>query len=224
MKAKLGLFRIGILLYLLLPISCSEKTVECSDSCCGDSGLEQEYTTIDSLSIIAGSIETTQKNGYETIEFTKTLSSDWETAAINIEVAELLYFSQRNLKPSEFQFSFISSAYACSPVEPKPTQKIESFVITSDIDLTIGEETYASGTDLSKHFIAMSKFVSQDPMSIEGFIAEQNDEVYFFGTFGSSIWLQLNKYIKMPQQTLTIQITFDDQSTFELITKDFSIQ
>ena len=224
MKRKHGLLRIVFICYLLAPISCADNRSVCSDSCCGET-FEDEFTKVDALTLTSGSLQFEQRYGYNVVDFIKAFSSNWEAAALSIEVTEIAYLARlNNRKESTFNFSFINRAVACSPPEPEPTQQLDSIIITSNKDLVVGDSTYESGTDISAHFSVISKYSSGENQSIDDFVIKQNDRLDYFGTYWSSLILKLNKYIMMPEQTLTVRVVFDDQSAFTLTTDKFKIE
>ena len=216
--------RIALICFLLTPFSCSDLRFGCTDSCCGET-FEQAFTAIESLTITTGSIEIDPEDRFERWNFTNTLSSNWETAALRVNVEDLTFLAQSIQQENRnFNFSLMSSAFACDPPEPEPTQPLSAILITSDRDLMINETAYGSGADLSEFFSVVGRLVTDGNQSIAEFIIAQNENLYLLGSIESGLILQLNQHIAMPAQTLAIRFEFEDQSVFELTTRDFTIE
>ncbi|MTI29428.1 hypothetical protein [Xanthovirga aplysinae] len=206
--------------YLMVPIGCGQENLRCSDSCCGET-FEQEFTKIESLTVDVGKIKVDKNSSNEQNNFVYSKSDDFKFAAIKIAVIELenLSFSHMN----KFNFSFIQSAYACSPPEPEPDQKLTSIRITSDKTIFRDSKTFNSGQDLSELFEVV-EISNEFNRPIEDFIIDQNEHTFLFGSYESSLILKLNQQIHIPQNELSIEINFDDNSQYVLTTNNFKIK
>ncbi|UXX77896.1 hypothetical protein N7E81_11005 [Reichenbachiella carrageenanivorans] len=217
-------FKILLCIYLVVPFSCEDSKYNCSDSCCGET-FEQEYTEIDSLTLTVGSIEIFQGNGYQRNDFSTNKSTSFNDAAINIEIYELTWLAKLyESHQSNFNFSLINQAYACSPPEPEPTQNLTSITISSNQPITVGDITYESGDNLSDFFSIVNRYSDEEDSTIENFIIQQNESPYLFGAYGTSMTFRLNTDINIPNQTITIQVSFDDNSKFSLKTDEFVVE
>ena len=216
--------RFVLCFFLIVPLSCQDSKLECSNSCCGET-FEIGYTEIDSLLIDVGSIEVYQGNGYQRNDFKTTKSSSFEDAAIMIEVSALNRIASvpDNSKPNS-SFLLINHAHACSPREPEPIQKITSISVYSDQPVTLENTTYAAGDDLSDFFSVVNLFSDQKDTRIEDFIFEQNKFPLLFGSFDNPLLLRLSTAIQLPKQTITVRLAFDDGSVFSLSTNEFIIE
>ncbi len=179
MKYLSGMRRILSLLIVIvithLPLGCY-----IGDDCGGYTPLEARITDITSV------VGVLTSSG-----FSNSRSTEFDEAAINVSIAGIEYIEISDA--SQPGFSFINSAYACSPPEPPPTQAITSIQITSESSVFFGGEEYASGQDLSQLFIAADYLYARSPTTIAEFIEQQNQDLYIFGYDGANVAFQLGE-------------------------------
>ena len=221
-SSKYILIKVCIFLYLLFPFSC--ETITCNHSCCGEN-FKESFTEIDSLRLAVGSVKLRQDSKGVYHEFASDTSTQWDKVALNISVYNVSLIAHQNMgKFNHASFSLVNRLQACSPPEPQPAQKITSISITSDQDMTIDGALYAAGTDLVSFFGTYPRYRYEEMENIEGFITEQNDNPYRFGSTYSSVIFGLQQKVPFPQQKLSIAFHFDDNSVFTLSTDEFIVK
>ena len=214
------LIKLILCCYLIVPFSCEKFEFNCSHSCCGES-FDQEYSIIDSMSITTGKIISYKDNGYNRDVFEQSSSNSYATAALRIDIVGVKQLSFE-YKP-KFNFSLMSTAYACSPPEANPTQRISSIRISSDKTINDNGTSYKPGEDLSVFFEIVPEYDNTENMTFEEFINKQQGEPSLFGSYSSGLTLKLNKQLTVPENILTITMNFDDDSEFILSTEEFSV-
>ncbi len=209
-------------MYLLVPLSCDD----CNDSCCGVE-YNHEYTVIDSLSVLVGSIQLEGSPGYEWYDFSADKSTAYEDAAISVRVSEVsLDLAQANESTFDMHFSLINRATACSYAGPEPTQGIQRISIFSDSDIVFNNAVFKAGADLSSFFSVLNRYGDEEEgnLTISDFIDLQNGFRYAFGQEGSYIVFVLNEDVKFSGQTLTFRVHFDDDTDFLVTTDEFIVE
>lgn len=186
---KRNLIKISLLLFLILPFSCDLFTDECG-------GFKTTYTTIDSLSI---RIEETN------------ITADSVQKKIYIQVENEIYTIQ-NSDQFRLGFSTASNAFACSPPDPIPTQKLESLNITSSDTIQIGNKVFAPNESINELFyidfyekVSIEKYIESYDVSIS-----QNSNPLTLGIINN---IEFNS-------ELTFTITLNDNAQFILKTNE----
>ena len=209
--------------YLIIPFSCEkdDEVDPCSyDPCCGVS-FKQQYSIIDSMSIQTGKTISNQGDDYEFNFFESLSSNSYDTAAIRIEVVKKKILSFE-YKP-KFNFSLMSTAYACSPAPALPTQRVSSIIIRSDKTIYDKDSSYKAGEDLSDFFEIVPEGINAEKMTFDEFINKQQDDLNLLGRYSPGLILKLNKHLTIPENKLTITMKFDDNSEHILSTEEFTI-
>jgi hypothetical protein len=192
----------------ILPISCNKH---CNDSCCGET-FEQQYTKIKDMGILVGHFSKTR---YE-YNFSEQEISNPDSAAIFI-YSSFSHLAQ-NKKSS---FNLFANAYACSPLDPSPTQVLAGLVISSDSVRTFNNTSLQPGNNIAHLF---NFYTTRDQFeSVDALLQFQNGQPFFFGSYINFIAFKFKDVDQMKQQTLTFKFNFDDGSVFSLTTDDFVI-
>ncbi|MFN6945724.1 MAG: hypothetical protein ACK4ND_12325 [Cytophagaceae bacterium] len=127
--------------YVLLPIV---GIVSCNKHDCGP--FPNRYKTVGLDWFNYKAIYSDNPDSSFTLSEIENDSVDYNQYAILIKPKQETYFA----RSSNFgNFSLVKTAYACSPVEPKTDEKIDSIVITSTKDYNAN---HPSGSDLSDLF------------------------------------------------------------------------
>lgn len=162
-----------------------------------------------------------QVGSFDLSAFDFFINKDYEQAAIRISVTEVDYFeisqSRRN------SFSLVNVARAREPAPPEPTQSIQSLIITSDLPIYTGSNTYNSGDDLASLFKVTGQFLNEG--TIDQFIERQNDDPWLFGEVGSQIIFQLlDQPDSAINQTLTFTFDFSDGEVIAVESPNFEVE
>ena len=171
-----------------MPISCIQ------DDCGGGGGGE---TKITELSAMVGE--------FSSSEFSSLKSTDFRLATILIAISDVEY-AEIIETVGNTSFSFINTAYACSPARPEPSQEIESIMITSSLPIYSQKREFSIGESLNELFKATRYTYSDGESSISEFIERQKDNLDIFGDAGASIVFQLRE---KPDSLITQNLTFD---------------
>lgn len=164
-------------------------------SCVTDCGVDPMKSSITELYGMVGSHTS---NG-----FTATKSTDFTQAVVLVTIGKVKYTKIAKSTKSN-NFSFINTAFACSPIPPK-LQKIESITISSEAPV------YAQGREFSPDDQLNELFKIIGYSSIGNFIGRQNDSPWLFGDKGTSIEFQLKDQPDSTiNQTFTFEIAFFD--------------
>lgn len=153
--------------------------------------------------------------------FTPANSQGYTTAAIQVLIESMDYQEVSHLNPV---FNFTHAAYACSPIEPQPTQAIERIIITSSASVFFNEIEYPAGVDLTEFFKVSSYDYRDEERTISEFIEIQKMDMWFFGYEGANVIFQL-----VDQPTLSInqpfsfRFEFSDAAVIEVETDDFVV-
>lgn len=186
---KYNLIKISLLLLLILPFSC-----EFFDDDCGDFGTY--YSTIDSMSIRI---------------VDNFITPDSIQKRIFIEVINENY-SNLNNDHFRFEISTANKAFACSPPEPTPSQRLESLNITCTDTIRIEDRVFVPNESLNSHFyvdgfekVSIKKYLETPNNRLL-----QNSNPLVLGVFDN---FEFNS-------ELTFTLIFDDQAEFILKTNE----
>ncbi|NQZ78851.1 MAG: hypothetical protein HRT61_22455 [Ekhidna sp.] len=198
-------------IYLLVPFSCSFG----DEPSCSGGGWIQE-TQVESIGLIVGSM--TEDRGFSYDRFTS-----FEHSVMNIHVEDLKFLAKRKEhQPTKSNF-LISSAVASPGPQYVTTQTIATIRIYSDKQVSTSLSKYGPGSDLSELFSIIPANMNEAKKSFIDFIAEQKAGVNVFGDYEHPIYFSLNERVKIENQSITVSITFDDESIVTASTSDFVI-
>lgn len=200
---------LGIILVTHLPISCGDggDGIECG----GFTPLEARITE---LTPIVGT--------YGSSGFSTSITNEFDQAAINISITNMDYSEiSQSVKRS---FSLMSSAHACSPPQPEPTQSINTITITSESSVYFGGQEYLKGEDLSDLFKVIDYSRSEDQITVKEFVNLQNNDLWILGYDGAYVVFQLtDKPDNTINQKFIFTFEFSDSEKFEIETSDFEV-
>ncbi len=200
----------GIALVLILTLS--NTLVSCVEDNCG--GFTSQEASIAEL---RASIGTVSSEGFST-----TLSNDFEIAAIQIIIEEMNYSEIASNIPSLF---FDNIVYACSPLEPTPTQTIESINITSEVSVFFDGEEYQSGENLAELFKVSGYLYSNEEITVQDFIGRQKSDLWIFGQQGANVIFQfINKPGSLINQEFSFEFELSDSKRVSVQSSTFEVQ
>ncbi|MGL1885754.1 MAG: hypothetical protein OCD76_04505 [Reichenbachiella sp.] len=211
-KKYLKTIKIALVVYLIVPFSCS---IGDEPSCSGGGWTEE--TKVESIGLLVGSI--TQDR-----QFSGNQSTLYQNSVLSINVLELEYLAMKNSRPFTNSPFFISSAIASPGPTYTPTQTIESIQIYSDKQISTSLSDYESGEDISILFSIIPSNIDEEKKSFIDFLSDQKNGINVFGDYEHSIYLSLIEDTKIKDQSITVSITFDDESIVTASTSDFIIE
>lgn len=176
----------------------------CDDGCGGFGG---SATSILDLEALTGS--------YNNDVFRNKVSTDFETAAIQVYISDLELLSASNYLKSPF----ITSAYACSPIPPDPQEVIAGITISSPESVTFGGQEYMSGESLN----ALFQVASYGNSTIEEYIAAQEDNPLFAGLQSFFVLTLVDNPYTQISQDFNIVVELSDGRQFDLLVTDFEV-
>lgn len=186
----------------LIPIGCSDRF-----GGCGDLKPVKDFYIRD---MAAKTVLI--KNQNSNIDTSKYYDSD--------SIATALYITSKQeacIYPQNYSISFTSSAYACSPAQPKAKQRIKSIVLIASAPFNLRGKDYFSGDSITDLFL-ISQYHSAF-LDIDNFLSTQ----YYIDAYGE-LWLKL---AASPFQNLdlnyTIELTLDDETKFDFVDQRLKI-
>jgi len=195
---------IAVILMTNLPISCDQRTNDCGP-------FPKMVSIIKELDIVVGKYDS---NGFTEIESNKYNESAIRIEGANIETTEVAGIQ------NPFHFSMINQAYACSPIDPEPTQTISSLNISSESSVFIDGKEVEAGSSLNEYF----KVLYYGGRTVEEFLSFEINAYDSFGHLGSSFYLMLNQQPDQPiNQKMQIKLNLSDDVVFDLETEDFKV-
>ncbi len=211
-KIKFQIIKIVIVIYLLVPFSCS---IGEEQSCSGGGWTEE--TKVESIGLLVGSITRDQQFSWE--QFTS-----YQNSVLSIHVLELEFLATQWARPFSNSQFLISTAVASPGPIYVPTQTIESIQIYSDKQISTSLSDYEPGEDISNLFSIIPSNIDEEKKSFINFLAEQKAGENVFGDHEHTIYLSLNEDTKIKDQSITVSIIFDDESIVTASTSDFIIE
>lgn len=174
-------------------------------------------TTKATISELSSSVGTFTKSG-----FSDAISNEYDVAAIRITISSMNRSKISALHNNSF--SFINSAYACSPAEPAPTQAIESIIITSESSVFSQGKEYPKGENLIELFKVGYSYYN-DGLTVNEFIERQNSDLWIFGYLGADAVFQLTSQPDSSiNQSFTFLFEFSDSVKISIQTPTFEVK
>ncbi|SMG48825.1 hypothetical protein SAMN05661096_03529 [Marivirga sericea] len=184
---------LALLLLTNIPISCDWR--------CGPfTPLESKITD---LSAVVGVLDSS-------FNFSTVESNYFNEAAIEVIISDMDY-SETAAIEDRMRISFLSTAYACSPPDPQPSQAIKSIKITSDKSIYAVNRKYEAGESLNELFHIAKYSFNNEKISIADYLELQQNYLDHFAYFGDYMIFQLkDKPDSIISQLILMDYEFSD--------------
>ncbi|MFT6857374.1 MAG: hypothetical protein ACJA0X_003363 [Cyclobacteriaceae bacterium] len=122
------------------------------------------------------------------------------------------------------RFSFVSSAYACSPPEPGPTQAIRSIIVTSEASVFSQGKEYLKGESLTELFKITGYSYTNNERTVDEFMEAKKRDLWIFGFLGANVVFQLtDQPDSVINETFTFIFEFSDSEKISVQTSNFEV-
>ncbi|MFT5864218.1 MAG: hypothetical protein ACI828_002892 [Flavobacteriales bacterium] len=122
------------------------------------------------------------------------------------------------------RFSFVSSAYACSPPETGQTQAIRSIIVTSEASVFSQGKEYLKGESLTELFKITGYSYSNNERTVDEFMEAQKRDLWIFGFLGANVVFQLtDQPDSVINETFTFIFEFSDSEKISVQTSNFEV-
>ncbi len=212
-----NILQLALVLYLLVPMSCSSFLCDSSSCGCDDPDDLPQYSKVKSMSMVVGNLEIEQ---YPYTFILNDTTTDYRSTGMKINVEEVHEYDELP-EASAFNFSLVSSAFACTLAGPSPIDEIDSIKITCSNDLLINDTTIASGTDLSSYF-TLFDYYNDEFMDVSEFVGR--NELGYFGSIESVIYLRLKDFVLIENTSISVNISFKEGEDIFLTTDEFTVK
>lgn len=198
------------ILFLFIVLALTNLPISCDN--CGP--FAPKESTIAELISFVGS--------YNQSGYLDSISTNHEFSAIKISIS---FMNSRELSENrKNDIAFITSALACDPPAPVPTQAIESIIITAEKSVFTQSEEYEAGENLVGLFKVVRDSYTIKERTVQDFIKAQQDTLTLFGYIGNSIILQLtDEPDSAIYQSLNVQFEFSDAEKISIQTPAFQV-
>ncbi|MEQ8547140.1 MAG: hypothetical protein RIC03_04485 [Cyclobacteriaceae bacterium] len=199
---------------LILVLGLTHVPISCIEDECGE--FTPSEATITELS---SSVGTFTSSGFSSL-----ISNDYDVAAVQITITDMEYSTLSELNSN--RFSFVNSAYACSPPEPVPTQGIQSINITSEASVFSQGKEYLKGESLTELFkiTGYGYSYSNNEKTVNEFIEAQTSDLWIFGYAGANVVFQLtDQPDSVINEKLTFVFEFTDSEKISVQTSNFEV-
>lgn len=197
---------------LILVLGLTNIPISCIYDDCGDFILSE--ATITELSSTVGT--------FTSSGFSNLISNDYDVAAVQITITDMETSKLSELNKN--RFSFVSSAYACSPPEPGPTQAIRSIIVTSEASVFSQGKEYLKGESLTELFKITGYSYSNNERTVDEFMEAKKRDLWIFGFLGANVVFQLtDQPDSVINETFTFIFEFSDSEKISVQTSNFEV-